>query len=202
MLYSRIHTLEHRLLRKRKHKLLMARTHFQEHFQAHPLLLSRSSLLGKGKTNERKHTYRDIWIPSVLIAVPPSPPKSAHSTAPAAIIKSTGVHPESTRKPLTISYCGTYVSPICILRPYGRLSMITYMMTPYAPYLEAKYKKKLIRVKVKRTTKPFELVHSDLWVILFGGRRCYILYDYTSIWVLPGKKLNTCTSAYRSFQLF
>jgi hypothetical protein len=71
--------------------------------------------------------------------------------------------------------------------------------------IEAKYKKKLIRVKVKRTTKPFELVHSDLWVILFGGRRCYILYDYTrytSIWVLPGKKSNTCTCAYRSFQLF
>jgi len=65
-------------------------------------------------------------------------------------------------------------------------------------FIKAKYKKKLIRVKVKRTTKPFELVHSDLCVILFGGRRCYILYDYTrytSIWVLLDKKSNTCTSA-------
>jgi len=135
MLYSRIRTLEHRLPRKRKHKFLMARTHFQEYFQAHLPLLHRSSLLGKGKTNERKHTYRDIWIPSVLIAVPPSPPTSAHTTESAATIKSTGAHPESTRKPLTVSYCGTYVSSICILQPYGRLSMITYMMTPYAPYL-------------------------------------------------------------------
>jgi hypothetical protein len=75
--------------------------------------------------------------------------------------------------------------------------------------IQAKHKKKFIRVPVKRTTKPFELVHSDVCGPIstpaFEDNRYYILFidnytRYTSIWLLPNKKAQTCTSAYHSFQ--
>jgi hypothetical protein len=75
--------------------------------------------------------------------------------------------------------------------------------------IQAKHKQKIMKVKTKCTTKPFELVHSDVCGPLStptsAGHRYYILFiddytRYTSVWVLPDKKSKTCTSAYQSFQ--
>jgi len=75
--------------------------------------------------------------------------------------------------------------------------------------IQAKNKQKIIEVKTKRTTKPFELVHSDVCgpfsMPTTAGHRYYILFiddytRYTSVWVLPDKESKTCTSAYQSFQ--
>jgi hypothetical protein len=75
--------------------------------------------------------------------------------------------------------------------------------------IQAKHKQKFIRVKVKRTTKPFELVHSDACgpfsTPTFGGNKHFILFvdDYTRftfVWMLPDKKSETCTTAYKAFQ--
>jgi len=74
---------------------------------------------------------------------------------------------------------------------------------------EAKHKQRFIRVPVKRTTKPFELVHSDVCspfsTPTLEDNRYYILFiddytRYTSVWLLPNMKAKTCTSAYQSFQ--
>ena len=75
--------------------------------------------------------------------------------------------------------------------------------------IQAKHRQKFIKVPVKRTTKPFQLVHSDVCgpfsTLTFGDNRYYILFiddytRYTSVWLLPNKKAETCTSAYQSFQ--
>jgi len=77
------------------------------------------------------------------------------------------------------------------------------------PCVQAKHKQWIIKVKTKRTTKPFGLVHSDVCgpvsTLTSASHRCYILFiddytRYTSDWVLPQKKSKTCTSAYQSFQ--
>jgi len=75
--------------------------------------------------------------------------------------------------------------------------------------IQAKHKQRFIKVPVKCTTKPFELVHSDVCgpfsTPTFGDNRYYILFiddytRYTSVWLLPNEKAETCTSAYQSFQ--
>ena len=74
--------------------------------------------------------------------------------------------------------------------------------------IQAKHKQRFIKVPVKRTRKPFELVHSDVCgsfsTPTFGDNQYYILFiddylRYTSVWLLPNKKGETCTSAYQSF---
>jgi len=75
--------------------------------------------------------------------------------------------------------------------------------------IQAKHKQKFIKVPVKRTMKPFELVHSvvcgPISTPTLGHNRYYILFiddytRYTSVWLLPNTKAKTCTSAYQSFQ--
>jgi hypothetical protein len=75
--------------------------------------------------------------------------------------------------------------------------------------IQAKHKQRFIKVPVKRTMKPFQLVHSDVcspfFTPTFGDNRYYILFiddytRYTSLWLLPNKNAETCTSAYQSFQ--
>jgi len=65
-----------------------------------------------------------------------------------------------------------------------------------------------IRVKVKRNTKPFELVHSDVCgpfsTPTFGCKTHsrYFVGDYTRVsflWMLPEQKSETCTTAYNAF---
>jgi len=75
--------------------------------------------------------------------------------------------------------------------------------------LQAKHKQKFIRTKVKRTTQPFELVHSDTCgpfsIPTKGGHLHYILFvdDYTrwtTVYLLPDKKHETCIAAYQHYQ--
>jgi len=75
--------------------------------------------------------------------------------------------------------------------------------------IQAKHKQKFIKVPVKRTTKPFELVYSDVCApfstLTLGANPYYILFiddytRYTFVWLLPNRKVMTCTSAYQSFQ--
>jgi len=75
--------------------------------------------------------------------------------------------------------------------------------------IQAKHKQKFIRVQVKRTSKPVELVHTDecgsFSTPSFGGNKHFIPFvdDYTRftfVCMLPDKKSETCTTAYKSFQ--
>jgi hypothetical protein len=75
--------------------------------------------------------------------------------------------------------------------------------------IQAKHKQKIIKVKTKHTTKPFELVHSNVCgpfsMPTSACHHYYILFindytGYTSFWVLPDKKSKTWTSAYQSFE--
>jgi hypothetical protein len=75
--------------------------------------------------------------------------------------------------------------------------------------IQAKHKQKFIKVPVQRTTKPFELVHSDgcgpFSTLTSGNDRYPILFIddytwYTSVWLLPNMKAQSCTSANQGFQ--
>jgi hypothetical protein len=70
--------------------------------------------------------------------------------------------------------------------------------------IQAKHKQRIIKVPVKHTTKPFELVHSNVCCPFptptFGDNRYYILFiddytRYTSVWLLPNQNAETSTSA-------
>jgi hypothetical protein len=75
--------------------------------------------------------------------------------------------------------------------------------------IQAKHKQRFMKVPVKRTTKPFELVHSEecgpFPTPTFGDNRYYILFiddytRYTSVQLHPNKTAQMCTSTYQSFQ--
>jgi len=75
--------------------------------------------------------------------------------------------------------------------------------------LHAQHKQKFIRTKVKRTTRPFELVHSDTCspfsLLTKGGHLHYILFvdDYTrwtTVYLLPDKKQETCIASNQHYQ--
>jgi len=75
--------------------------------------------------------------------------------------------------------------------------------------IQAKLRRKIIRVPVQRTSTPFELVHSDLCgpfaTRSAGGAQYFIIYvdDYsrhTELTVLPDKRAETCTAAFQWFQ--
>jgi len=75
--------------------------------------------------------------------------------------------------------------------------------------IQAKHKQNIIKVKTKHTTKPFELIHSDVcgpFSTPTSTGHCYyilILDEYTpftSVQVVPDMMSKTCTAAYKSFQ--
>ena len=75
--------------------------------------------------------------------------------------------------------------------------------------IQAKHKQRFITVPVKRTTRPFEHVHSDVCGAFstptLGDNRYYILFiddypRYIFLWLLPIMKAVTCTSTYQSVQ--
>jgi hypothetical protein len=75
--------------------------------------------------------------------------------------------------------------------------------------IQAKLRRKIVRIPVQRTTTPFELVHSDLCgpfaVRSSGGAQYFIVYiddhsRHTEIAVLPDKRAETCTAAFQWFQ--
>jgi len=117
-----------------------------------------------------------------------------------------------TRKALTISESRFWHRRLAHMNP-------TAMKSPVKGYtnddsmctvcIQAKHKQKFIKVPVKRTTKPFELVHSDVCgpfsTLSLGDNRHHILFiddytRYTSVWLLPNTKAKTCNSANQSFQ--
>ena len=74
--------------------------------------------------------------------------------------------------------------------------------------IQAKYEQKCFWVKVKHTSKPFGLVDSDVCgpfsTHTVGGNKHFISFvdDYTRfpfVWMLPDKKSETCTTAYKAF---
>jgi hypothetical protein len=74
---------------------------------------------------------------------------------------------------------------------------------------KAKQKRKIIRIPVKPTTRPYELVHSDLCgpfaTPSLGGKRYYIVFiddysRYTEVYLLADKKAETCTGAFQQYQ--
>jgi hypothetical protein len=75
--------------------------------------------------------------------------------------------------------------------------------------IQAKNKKSFIKVPVKHTTKPFELVHSDVcdpFCTPTYREKCYVILfiddytRYTSIWLLPNMKVVIGTTTYMSLQ--
>jgi len=119
---------------------------------------------------------------------------------------------KSTRKSLTIPESRIWHRRLAHMNPIAMMSLIdgyTHNDSMCTICIQAKHKQRFIRVPVKHTTKPFELVHSDVCgpfsTLTFGDNRYNILFidnytRYTSVWLLPNKKAETCTSAYQSFQ--
>ena len=73
--------------------------------------------------------------------------------------------------------------------------------------VQAKHKQKFIRTMVKRTTTPYELVHSDVCgpfaTPTHKGYKYFILYidsRSSDIYLLPNTLATTCMSAYNPFQ--
>src|SRR5436853_5256762 len=75
--------------------------------------------------------------------------------------------------------------------------------------VQAKHKQKSIRTMVKRTTTPYEFVHSDVCgpfaTPTHKGYKYFILYiddysRYSDIYLLPNTLATTCMAAYNSFQ--
>jgi len=135
---------------------------------------------------------------------------NAASTVPQS--RPTTVLMKTTRKPLTISESQLWHRHVAHINPTALRSLIdgyTKDDSMCTAYIQAKHKQRIINVKTKRTTKPIELVHSDVCGLFStptsaGHHYCILFIDdytcYTSVSVLPDKKSKTCTWAYQSFQ--
>ena len=75
--------------------------------------------------------------------------------------------------------------------------------------IQAKHKDRPLRITVKRTTQPFELIHSDVCGPFkhptLGVYRYYIIFvcdctRWTEIFLLPGTKSELCSSAFVTFE--
>jgi len=75
--------------------------------------------------------------------------------------------------------------------------------------IQAMHKTRFIRVPVKHTTKPFELVQSHVCSApsrptIRDNWYCILFIDdpgrFTSVWLLPNEKTETCTSINQSFE--
>jgi len=117
----------------------------------------------------------------------------------------------STRKSLTITESRIWHWWLAHMNPAAIKSLVkgyTNNESMCTVCIQAKYKQRFIKLQVKRTTKPFQLVHSDMcgpfFTPTFVDSLYYILSidgytRYTSIWLLPNYIAETFTYAYRSF---
>jgi len=149
-------------------------------------------------TSRRRNWQREWASPSTHTSVPQSPPTTKSS--------------KPTRKSLTISESWLWHRCLANIHPTALRSLIdgyTKDHSMFTACIQAKHKQKIIKVMTKRTTQPFQLIHSDVCeqfsTPTSAGHRYYIQFiddytRYTSIWVLPDQKSKTCTSAYQSFQ--
>jgi len=159
-----------------------------------------------------------ITVPSIMHSTESTTTSSLHTASPSAASTVPQSPPttvpltKTTRKTLIISEsrlwyrCLAHIHPTALRSPIDGYTKDHSMCTAC---IQAKHKQKIIKVKTKRTTKPFELVHSDVCGLFStptsAGHRYYIIFiddytRYTSVCVLPDKKSKKCTSAYQSFQ--
>jgi len=118
----------------------------------------------------------------------------------------------STRKFLTIFKSTLWHRQLAHINRTGKNTLIgsyTNNDSMCTVCIQAKHKQKFIRVPVKCTKKPLELVHSDVCcpfsTLTIGDNRYYIRFidhdtRYTSVWLLPNMNAVTCTSTDQSFQ--
>jgi len=153
-----------------------------------------------------------MTVPSIAHSTEPTT-SSLHTASPSAASTVTQSPPTTeSPKPLTISESRLWHRRLAHIHPIALRSLIvgyTKDDSMCTSCIQAKRKQKIINVKTKHTTKPFELIHSDVCgrfsTPTSAGHHYYILFidhytRYTSIWVLPDQKSNTCTSAYQSDQ--
>jgi hypothetical protein len=168
------------------------------------------------KKTKRASSSAHTTVPSIAhFAGPTTSPLHTASPSAASTVPqcpSATESPKPTQKPLTITESRLWHRRPAHIKPTTLRSLIdgyTKHDSMCTACIEAKHKQKIIKVKTKRTTKPFELIHSDVCgsfsTPTSAGHHYYILFiddytRYTSIWVLPDKKSKTCTSAYQSFQ--
>jgi len=151
-------------------------------------------------TESRRKRKRDSSLPRVIINEPTiesseSPTIASTSPPASSVLKSRLWHRRLA-----------YLNPTAIK---SIVKGYTHNDSMCTVCVQAKHKQRFIKVPVKHTTKPFELVHSDMCgpfsTPTLGDNRYYIPFidnymRYTSVWLLPNKKVETCTSAYQSFQ--
>jgi transposase InsO family protein len=116
------------------------------------------------------------------------------------------------KKKLSISESRMWHRRLAHLHPAAMRSLIdglTHSDTTCNVCIKAKAKRKIIRIPVKPTTMPFELVHSDLCgpfsTPSHSGSRYYIIYidDYTryaEVYLLADKKAESCVAAFQAYQ--
>ena len=168
------------------------------------------------KKRKRASSSVHTTIPSIAHSTGPctSPLHTASPSAASTVPQcpSATKSPKPTRKPLTITesrlwnHCLAHTNPTTLQSLIDGYTKDDSMCTTC---IQAKHKQKIIKVKTKRTTKPFKLIHSDMCgpfsTPTATGHRYYILFiddytRYTSVSVLPDKKSIICTSAYQSCQ--
>jgi len=173
--------------------------------------MSTKSTSRKEKRN-RPSSSAHITVPSIAHSTEPTT-SSLHTASPSAASTVTESPPTTeSPKPLTISESRLWHRRLAHIHPTALRSLIvgyTKDNSMCTACIQAKHKQKMIKVKTKRTTKPFELIHSDVcrpFSTPTSASHCYyILFfgdytRYTSVWVLPDTKSKTCTSADQSFQ--
>ena len=179
-----------------------------------PSVSTKSTSTRSKRKRERASSSTHITVPSIAHPTEPTT-SSLHTTSPSAAstvpqCPPATEFPKPTRKPLTISESRRWLRRLAHFHPTALRSLIdgyTKDDSMYTVCIQAKHKQKIIKVKTNRTTKPFELVHSDVCGPFSrptsASHRYYILFiddytRYTFVWVLPDKKSKTCISAYHT----
>ena len=155
-------------------------------------------------------------VPSIMhcTELTSSPLHTASPGAPSTVPQcpSATEFPKPTQNPLPISESQLWHRLVAHINPTALQSLIdeyTKDDSMCTACIQAKHNQNIIKVKTKHTTMPFELVHSAVFGPLStpttAGHCYYILFIddytiYTSVWVLPDMKSNTCTSACQSLQ--
>jgi len=178
-------------------------------------LLSSTTENGKRRKRESSLSRELITEPTTKPTIESSETPTIASTNPPAssvLCAPSTDKTKSTRKSLTIPGSRLWHRRLAHINPTSMKTLIggyTHDDSMCTVCIQAKHKQKFMRVPVKRTTKAFELEHSDVCgsfsTPTLGDNRYYILFiddytRYTSVWLLLNKKAKSCTSAYQSFQ--
>jgi hypothetical protein len=141
----------------------------------------------------------------------PRSSRSAPRSSSSALRPTSSAQPTKTKK-LSISESRMWHRRLAHLHPAAMRSLIdglSHSDTTCDVCIKAKAKRKIIRIPVKPTTMPFELVHSDLCgpfsTPSHSGSRYYIIYidDYTryaEVYLLADKKAASCVAAFQAYQ--